>query len=209
MPCGAAPKPLATILGWGESADAHHLTQPHPQGDGAARAIAAAIERAGLTPDDIDLIAAHATGTPDNDAGEYAAFSRVFGARLPQVPVVAFKSHLGHTLGGAGAVELILSAMALRDQMVPACANVRADDIEFPGLRLATGQPRSATIRATLNTSLGFGGANTCVILGPPVHTAAPAVIAVHSAGSTGGPDHWDRRCSCPGSSEMTRCSPA
>jgi 3-oxoacyl-[acyl-carrier-protein] synthase II len=161
-------KPIATILGWGESADAHHLTQPHPQGDGAARAIEQAMARAALSPADIDLIGAHATGTPDNDAGEYAAFSRVFGQRLPQVPLVAFKSHLGHTLGGAGAVELILSAMALSTGTIPACANVRQDEIEFPNLRVATGKPQAAKLGATLNTSLGFGGANTCVILGLP-----------------------------------------
>jgi 3-oxoacyl-[acyl-carrier-protein] synthase II len=159
-------KSLATILGWGESADAHHLTQPHPQGDGAARAIDEAIRRAGLRPADIDLIAAHATGTPDNDAGEYTAFLRVFGERLPQIPVTAFKSHLGHTLGAAGAVELILAAMALRDQVVPACANVTATDVEFPNLHLAVGQPKAASLRTSLNTSLGFGGANTCVVLG-------------------------------------------
>jgi 3-oxoacyl-[acyl-carrier-protein] synthase II len=157
---------IATLLGCGESADAHHLTQPHPQGDGAARAIAAAMTDAGLSPADIDLIAAHATGTPDNDAGEYAAFSRAFGERLPQVPVVAFKSHLGHTLGGAGAVELILSAMALRDQVVPPCAN--DDEPEFPNLNLSRGSEMPAVIRATLNTSLGFGGANSAAILGKP-----------------------------------------
>jgi 3-oxoacyl-[acyl-carrier-protein] synthase II len=158
--------PLATILGWGESADAHHLTQPHPQGDGAARAIHQALACAKVTPADIDLIAAHATGTPDNDAGEYMAFSQVFGDRLPQIPVAGFKSHLGHTLGGAGVIELILSAMALREGFIPACANVRADEVEFPNLQLATGAPRPANLRRTLNTSLGFGGANTCVILG-------------------------------------------
>jgi 3-oxoacyl-[acyl-carrier-protein] synthase II len=157
---------LATILGFGESADAHHLTQPHPAGQGAARAIREALDDAGLEAAAIDLIAAHATGTPDNDAGEFAALSAVFGRELPRIPVVAFKSHFGHTLGGAGAVELILSAMALRDQVVPACVNVGRDDIEFPGLNLATGGPTAARIRATLNTSLGFGGANTCMILG-------------------------------------------
>lgn len=165
--------PLATILGYGESADAHHLTQPHPQGEGAARAILAALAAAGLEPRDIDLIAAHATGTPDNDAGEYAALSRVLGADLSRPAVVAFKSHLGHTLGGAGAVELILSALCMRDQIVPACANVRRDDLEFPGLNVATETARAGAIRATLNTSLGFGGANTCMILGPaPTHTS-------------------------------------
>ena len=166
--------PLAKILGWGESADAHHLTQPHPQGDGAARAISTAIERAKLTPADIDLIAAHATGTPDNDIGEYAAFSRVFGPQLPKIPVVAFKSHLGHTLGGAGAVELVLAAMAMRDQIIPPCANVQAHEVEFPDLHLATGQPKPATLRTTLNTSLGFGGANTCIVLGEATPSKTP-----------------------------------
>lgn len=157
--------PLATILGCGESADAHHLTQPHPTGDGAARAIREALKISGVEVADIDLLAAHATGTPDNDAGEFAAFSSVFGDRLPQVPVVAFKSHLGHTLGGAGAVELILSAMALREQMIPPCANTRTEEIEFPGLNVSTGSARKAKIRTTLNTSLGFGGANTAAVL--------------------------------------------
>ena len=166
--------PLAKILGWGESADAHHLTQPHPQGDGAARAIHQAIERAGLKPADIDLIAAHATGTPDNDIGEHAAFSRVFKEYLPNIPVVAFKSHLGHTLGGAGAVELVLAAMAMRDQIIPACANVKANEVEFPDLQLATGQPKPATLRTTLNTSLGFGGANTCIVLGQTPRSEKP-----------------------------------
>ncbi|MEO6436274.1 MAG: beta-ketoacyl synthase N-terminal-like domain-containing protein, partial [Tepidisphaeraceae bacterium] len=156
-----AAKPQAEILGYGESADAHHLTQPHPTGDGAARAIAEALADANLSPRDIHLIAAHATGTPDNDAGDYAAFSQIFGDQLANIPVTAFKSHLGHTLGGAGAVELILSAMALRDQVVPPCANSRGEDIEFPGLNLSTGTEKPARIRATLNTSLGFGGANT------------------------------------------------
>src|SRR5204863_3172922 len=113
--------PLAQILGFGESADAHHLTQPHPQGEGAAAAISAALRSANLGPDAIDLIAAHATGTPDNDAGEYAALHKVFGDQLARVPVVGLKSHVGHTLGGAGAVELVLSVMALRDRIVPAC----------------------------------------------------------------------------------------
>jgi 3-oxoacyl-[acyl-carrier-protein] synthase II len=158
---------VASVLGFGESADAHHLTQPHPQGDGAARAIVGALKSAGVTPSEVDLVAAHATGTPDNDAGEFAALSRVFGERLKDIPVVGFKSHLGHTLGGAGAVELILSAMALRDGIVPPCASVTAEDVEFEGLNLATGAEKQKALRATLNTSLGFGGANTCLVLGP------------------------------------------
>lgn len=156
---------IATILGYGESADAHHLTQPHPTGEGAARAMRAALKSADLSPEEIDLVAAHATATPDNDAAEFAAMKSVFDGRVP--PVVAFKSHLGHTLGGAGAVELILSAMSLRDQLIPKCPNVNEDEIEFPDLKVATARG-PATIRHTLNTSLGFGGANTCMILGLP-----------------------------------------
>ncbi|HYO09081.1 MAG TPA: beta-ketoacyl-[acyl-carrier-protein] synthase family protein [Tepidisphaeraceae bacterium] len=179
---------IATILGCGETADAHHLTQPHPHGDGAARAIEAALKSARLTPADIDLISAHATGTPDNDAGEFAAFSRVFGERLPRVPVVAFKSHLGHTLGGAGAVELILSAMAIGEQTIPPCANSRADDLEFPRLNLSTGASRPAAIRATVNTSLGFGGANTAVVLGPGVASPVARAPRPCSSGALDGP---------------------
>ena len=159
-------KVVAQILGYGESSDAHHLTQPHPQGCGAARAMNAALKNAGVPAEQVDLIAAHATGTPDNDAAEFAAMNQVFGARLPEVPVVAFKSHLGHTLGGAGAVELILSAMALRDQVVPPCANLKPEQIEFAGLNIARTTAPEAPLRVTLNTSLGFGGANTCLVLG-------------------------------------------
>jgi 3-oxoacyl-[acyl-carrier-protein] synthase II len=174
-------KALARILGWGESADAHHLTQPHPEGEGAARAMSAAIASAGLSPSEIGLVAAHATGTPDNDAGEYAAMSRVFGDALAKVPVVGFKSHLGHTLGGAGAVELVLAMTAMREQTVPPCASVTAAEVEFANLNLSTGSAKPARIRATMSTSLGFGGANTCVILGA---ADAAGVPAVHGGGS-------------------------
>jgi 3-oxoacyl-[acyl-carrier-protein] synthase II len=159
---------LAAIAGFGESADAYHLTQPDPQGQGAARAMTQALQSAGLQPADIDLIAAHATGTPDNDAAEYAALSRTFGPHLGRVPVVGFKSHLSHALGAAGAVELILSAMALSSRVVPPCANVTEQDTDFADLRLGAGTSRPAPLRHTMNMSLGFGGANACMILGPP-----------------------------------------
>jgi len=165
---GRGTVPHAVVAGWGESADAYHLTKPHPEGLGAIRAMSDAVARASLTSWDIDMIAAHATGTPDNDASEYIAMSATLGARTAEVPVVGFKSHLGHTLGGAGAVELILSSLALRDQVVPPCANVSREEVEYPSLRLSVGVAEPRPIRATLNTSLGFGGANTCVVLLPP-----------------------------------------
>jgi 3-oxoacyl-(acyl-carrier-protein) synthase len=167
----------AVIAGWGESADAHHLTRPHPAGEGASTAMRAALERANIDASQLDLIAAHATGTPDNDAAEYAAIRDLLGERIADVPVVCFKSHLGHTLGGAGAAELILSAMALREGIVPACANVSPEQIEFQGLRVSHGESIRRRIRFTLNTSLGFGGANTCVVLSGSAkpQAAAPA----------------------------------
>lgn len=155
----------ASLAGWGESADAHHLTQPHPEGDGALSAMQQALERAGVRAENLGMVAAHATGTPDNDAAEYRALVRLLGDKLARVPVVGFKSFLGHTLGGAGAVELVLSCMAIRDQRAPACPNVDVDDLEYPGLNVATGTTTARTVNCTLNTSFGFGGANTCVVL--------------------------------------------
>jgi len=157
---------LAYILGYGESSDAHHLTQPHPRGEGAARAISAALRQARLQTADIDLIAAHATGTPDNDAAEHAALATIFGPALAETNVVAFKSHISHTLGAAGATELILSAMAMEAQTIPPCANISREEVEFADMRLATGEAWPAQVNATINLSLGFGGANTAMILG-------------------------------------------
>lgn len=165
------------ILGVGETADAHHLTQPHPEGDGAARAITQALQQADLNPADIGLICAHATGTPDNDRGEAAALARTFADRLPHTPVAALKSLLGHTLGGAGAVELILAIHALNDQCVPPTLSASADEIEYPDVRLAA-QAHPAQIDAVMNLSIGFGGANTCVIVGKPQRHAATANVS-------------------------------
>jgi 3-oxoacyl-[acyl-carrier-protein] synthase II len=155
-------EPLGTLLGFGESADAHHLTQPHPEGEGAARAAMAALRMAGLGPERVGLCSAHATGTPNNDAAEWAAMQRVLCERASQTPVVAFKSHVGHTLGAAGATELILSLHALREQVVPPTAGADPASLEFP-VRVEPAK-RETDIAATMNMSLGFGGANTCMI---------------------------------------------
>ncbi len=161
-------KPLARIIGFGESCDAFHLSKPHPEGSGAAQAMRQAISAAHLDPEDIDLLVAHATATPDNDASEHAALAQVFGKCLPDIPIVGFKSHLGHSLGAAGAVDLILAALAIRDQMVPPCANITTEDSEFSDLQVSCGRSATQPIRYVLNTSLGFGGANSCMILAAP-----------------------------------------
>ena len=152
------------VAGFGESADAHHLTQPHPRGEGARAAIGGAIESARIEPHEIGLISAHATATPDNDAAEHAALEGALGRHLADVPVVAFKANIGHTLGGAGAIELVLSVLARERGVIPPTQNALPLDPRLGSLRLNHEAPESATIGATLNLSLGFGGANTCVI---------------------------------------------
>lgn len=170
-------KIFAHLLGVGESSDAHHLTQPHPQGLGAAAAIKTAIAQSGLTADEIDLVAAHATGTPDNDAGEAAALREALGDAISRVPVTAFKSHLGHTLGGAGAVELILAIKAAHEKTLPPIANISPESIEFPELQLVRSPTRAERLRAVATCSLGFGGANTCVVAAVPHEVSAPVVL--------------------------------
>lgn len=155
---------LGKLLGYGESADAHHLTQPHPQGDGAARAMATAIRNGNLQPQDIDILFAHATGTPDNDRGEHGAMRQLFGTRLPALPVSAFKSRLGHTLGGAGAIELILAMTALEQGIIPPIAGVTRETVEYDDLRIEE-TAVTAPLRVSLNTSIGFGGANASMMM--------------------------------------------
>ncbi len=159
---------LARVSGFGETSDSFHLTQPHPEGDGAARAIRAAFETSGLVQDDIGLISAHATATPNNDASEYAALKSVFDRHLGQTPLVAFKSYLGHTLGGAGAAELILTAMAMRDGCVPRTLHLDREELEFDDVAINCGPLFESKIEHTLSVSLGFGGANSCVLLSAP-----------------------------------------
>ncbi len=159
---------MAHIVGCGESADAHHLTQPHPEGSGASLAISRALGDGGIDPQAVDLIAAHATSTPDNDVGEYAALKSVLGEHLRQTPVTALKSLLGHTLGGAGAVELIISAIALREGVVPPTLNVTAEELEYDGLNLHARPRPCDSLKRSMNLSIGFGGANACVVLSRP-----------------------------------------
>ncbi len=169
--------PLARLLACTGTADAHHLSQPHPEGVGAAAAMADALREARIAPADLGLIVAHATATPDNDRAEYLALQRSLGDALPSIPVTALKSHLGHTLGGAGAVELILAIHALQQRLAPPLANVNADDLEFPGLRVITGKPQALSHPTALINSLGFGGSNACLILTTDTEPAATSAL--------------------------------
>lgn len=155
---------LATLRGAGETSDAHHLTQPHPDGAGAARAMRAALDDAGIDTSDIDLVVAHATATPNNDVAEYRAYRSVFGERLRSVPVVAFKGRLGHTLGAAGAVELVVGIACMERGVAPPTATGDVDRSEFAELDLVTHAARPLDIRRSLHVALGFGGADGCIV---------------------------------------------
>lgn len=162
----AAGRPwLAQLLSCASTSDAHHLSQPHPEGDGASAAIRQALDEAGIEPADVAMITAHATATPDNDRAEALAYRKTLGEALQAIPVTAMKSHLGHTLGAAGAVETVLTIKALQQGLVPALANVRAEDIEFGDMNIVTGEPASITGRHAVITSLGFGGSNACAVI--------------------------------------------
>jgi 3-oxoacyl-[acyl-carrier-protein] synthase II len=151
---------LAEVIGYGLSTDNHHLTQPNPSGSGARQAMEQALGRAGLGPDAIDYINAHGTATPFNDAAEGKAIAELFG----RVPVSSTKGMMGHSLGAAGAIEAVISILALRDQMLPPNINFRAPDSSLE-LNIVANEARSAKIQTVLSNSFGFGGTNASLIL--------------------------------------------
>ncbi|NJM36810.1 MAG: beta-ketoacyl-[acyl-carrier-protein] synthase family protein [Akkermansiaceae bacterium] len=155
---------IAEILGYGAATDGHHLTQPHPLGDAALITMQAACKMAGLEPEQIDYINSHGTGTPLNDIAEGNAIQRWAGDAVRKIKVSSTKSSIGHLLGGAGAVESIISLMAMEGQWLPASLNVReADEIcTFDLVR----EPREAPVSRVLTNSFGFGGANATLIFG-------------------------------------------
>ena len=155
---------FAVVAGWGITADAHHMTAPHPEGDGAARAMQMALDDAGLGADAIGYVNAHGTGTPHNDAAETLAIKRVLGPRAPEVPVSSIKSMVGHTLGAAGAIEAAASVLSLARGFLPPTVHHRAADPAF-GLDYIPGAARDVAVTALLSNSFAFGGNNTVLAL--------------------------------------------
>jgi 3-oxoacyl-[acyl-carrier-protein] synthase I len=147
------------LVGYGESSDAHHMSTPHPEGDGALAAMRQALERAGLEPGAIDYVNAHGTATPSNDRAEDRALMRLFGGR---VPVSSTKGWTGHTLGAAGIVEAIVCCLALEHGLIPATLNSSA---LAPGIESQIVlRNRSARLRRALSNSFGFGGSNCSLV---------------------------------------------
>jgi 3-oxoacyl-[acyl-carrier-protein] synthase II len=156
-------RPIALLAGESATCDAHHMTAPHPEGRGAAEAMALALEDAGLDAVEIDFINAHGTGTPLNDAAEAEAMRRIFGDRLPTIPVTSTKALIGHLLGSAGAVEAIATILGLARREVHPMPAAGAADAAL-GLSLVVGAPRRlARAGAALSTNLAFGGANAAL----------------------------------------------
>lgn len=153
---------LAEMVGYGASTDAHHLTQPHPQGEAALASMAAACRAAHLAPGQIDYVNAHGTGTPLNDSAEAIAINRWAGDRAASLLVSSTKSSVGHLLGAAGAVEAAVCVMALQGQWLPPTTTLQAADpiAAFPIVRM----PTSAKLEYALSNSFGFGGANATLI---------------------------------------------
>ncbi len=152
---------LAEITGYASTADASHIVQPAPDGEGAARAMALAIRSAGLEPGEIDYINAHGTSTPLNDRLETVAIKAVFGERVP--PVSSTKALTGHLLGAGGAVEAVCSILALERQTIPPTWHLTTPDPECDLDYVADG-PRAARLDHVLSNSLGFGGHNVALV---------------------------------------------
>jgi 3-oxoacyl-[acyl-carrier-protein] synthase II len=153
---------IAEVAGYGYTCDAHHITAPLPDGEGAAASMRVAISDAGLEPGQIDYVNAHGTSTPMNDKTETIALHSVFGETTPLVS--STKSMTGHMLGATGAVEAIISALAMRDGFVPPNINHRVDDPDCD-VNLVANEGREAKVDAVLSDSLGFGGHNASIVL--------------------------------------------
>jgi 3-oxoacyl-[acyl-carrier-protein] synthase II len=156
--------PLAELIGYGATADASHITLPAPGGIGAVRAARRALEKAGLSPADVDHVNAHATSTPEGDKSELQAIKTILGEHAADVPITANKSMIGHTLGAAGAIESIVSIMTIREGCIPPTINLTDPDPEAEGLTIVANQAARHDVRVVLSNSFGFGGQNTALI---------------------------------------------
>lgn len=152
---------LAEIVGYGASSDAYHLTQPSPGGEGATRAMRAALEEAELAPSEVDYVNAHGTSTPTGDGQELMALRSVFGEHVSSgLWVSSTKSMTGHLLGAAGALEAVVTTLAIDRGVVPPTINLDDPDEEAAGFELVPHEARERKIRAAISNSFGFGGTN-------------------------------------------------
>ena len=154
---GAAP--IVEVVGYGSTADANHITQPAPQGEGAARAMKIAIQKAGLQPDEIDYVNAHGTSTPLNDKYETMAMKGVFDEDAYNIPISSTKSMTGHLLGASGALEAAIASLAIAEEIIPPTINLQNADPECD-LNYTPNKSQPKRVNAAMSNSFGFGGHN-------------------------------------------------
>ncbi|MCH7411663.1 beta-ketoacyl-ACP synthase II [Belliella sp. DSM 111904] len=158
-------KIYAELVGGGMTADAHHITAPHPEGEGAANVMKYALEDAGLNPEDIDYVNVHGTSTPLGDVSEVKAIQKVFGEHAYNLNISSTKSMTGHLLGAAGAIEAIASVLSVQNDIVPPTINHFTDDESFDSkLNLTFNKAQKREVRAALSNTFGFGGHNCSII---------------------------------------------
>jgi 3-oxoacyl-[acyl-carrier-protein] synthase II len=155
---------LAEVMGYGATADAHHMTAPSPAGEGAARAMQLALKEAGLEPGTVDYINAHGTSTPMNDKYETMAVKTVFGAHAYDLAMSSTKSMTGHLLGAAGGIEFNIAVLAIRDGILPPTINYEDPDPECD-LDYVPNESRRAEVDVVMSNSLGFGGHNVALLV--------------------------------------------
>ncbi len=156
-------KIYAEITGFGLTADAYHITEPAPEGEGVGRAIKLAIQNSNLTINDIDVINAHGTSTYYNDKNETLAIKNVFGERAYDIPVHSIKSMIGHLLGAAGAIEAIAALLTIRDGVIPPTINYEEKDPDCD-LNYVVNEPKKMEVKTVLSENSGFGGHNTALV---------------------------------------------
>jgi 3-oxoacyl-[acyl-carrier-protein] synthase II len=153
----------AEIAGYGLSCDAHHMTAAHPEGEGAVRAMRAALAASGASAAEVSYVSAHGTGTPTNDRLEVIAFRRVFGDRAPATPISSVKSMLGHTMGAASAIETAVCALAAWSDRIPPTVNL--DEPEEDDLDFVANAGRDHPVAVAMNNAYAFGGSNASLVL--------------------------------------------
>jgi 3-oxoacyl-[acyl-carrier-protein] synthase II len=154
---------LAELAGYGASSDAHHVTQPHPEGEGAARAMKWAIEDAQIAPENVDYINAHGTSTPLNDKFETIAMKRMYGDHAYNLAISSTKSMTGHLLGAAGGIEAAFSVLTIKDGVIPPTINIDDPDPECD-LNYVPNKAVKQEVNVAMSNSLGFGGHNASLV---------------------------------------------